>query len=52
MRNVSNAFRNELYNDNRNYVVSCDITFSDGTKKTVTNAQICSGGFKAEDSVS
>lgn len=52
MRNVSNAFRNELYNDNRNYVVSCDITFSDGTKKTVTNAQIWSGGFKAEDSVS
>lgn len=52
MRNVSNAFRNELYNDNRNYVVSCDITFSDGTKKTATNAQIWSGGFKAEDSVS
>lgn len=52
MRNVSNAFRNELYNDNRNYVVSCDITFSDGTKKTVTNAQIWSGGFKVEDSVS
>lgn len=52
MRNVSNDFRNELYNDNRNYVVSCDITFSDGTKKTVTNAQIWSGGFKVEDSVS
>lgn len=52
MRNVSNAFRNELYNDNRNYIVSCDITFSDGTKKTVTNAQIWSGGFKVEDSVS
>lgn len=52
MRNVSNAFRNELYNDNRNYIVSCDITFSDGTKKTVTNAQVWSGGFKVEDSVS
>lgn len=52
MRNVSNAFRNELYNDNRNYIVSCDITFSNGAKKTVTNAQIWSGGFKVEDSVS
>lgn len=52
MRNVSNDFRNEIYNDNRNYIVSCDITFSDGTKKTVTNAQIWSGGFKVEDSVS
>lgn len=52
MRNVSNAFKNELYNGNRNYVESCKITFIDGTSEDVTNANIWSGGFKIEDSVS
>lgn len=52
MQNVSIDFRNELNNDNRRYIKSCDITLSDGTKLTVDNSHIWNNGFKIEDAVS
>ena len=52
MINASNAFRKELYNDNRNYLLYADITLSDGTELNLDNSDFWQGGFSIEDSVS
>ena len=52
MRDVSNRFKNEQNNDNRNYLKYADITLTDGTVINLTNADFWSNGMKFEDSVS
>lgn len=52
MRDVSNRFKNEQNNDNRNYLKYADITLTDGTVVNLTNADFWSNGMKFEDSVS
>lgn len=53
MINVSNAFRQELFNDNRKYLEYADITLSGGGKTlNLTNDDLWSGGLAIEDSVS
>lgn len=52
MINVSNAFRRELANDRRNYLMYADITLSDGTELNLTNENFWQGGVTIEDSVS
>ena len=52
MINVSQAFRDELANDNRNYQCYATITLADDdqTVISVTNDQIWTGGWKFEES--
>lgn len=52
MRDISNRFKNEQNNDNRNYLKYADITLTDGTVINLTNADFWSNGMKFEDSVS
>lgn len=52
MQNVSMDFQNELNNDNRRYIKSCDITLADGTTFPIDNSRIWSNGFKLEDAIS
>lgn len=52
MRDISNRFKNEQNNDNRNYLKYADITLADGTVLNLTNADFWSNGMKFEDSVS
>ena len=52
MRNLSKQFRRALYNDERNYLVSAEITLSDNTVLSLTNSEIWVGGFSCEDVVS
>lgn len=52
MRDISNRFKNEQDNDNRNYLKYADITLTDGTIINLTNADFWSNGMKFEDSVS
>ena len=52
MRDVSNRFKNEQNNDNRNYLKYADITLTYGTVINLTNADFWSNGMKFEDSVS
>lgn len=52
MINVSDAFKNELNNDNRLYLAYATITLSDGTRLSVTNEHIWANGVKIEESVS
>lgn len=52
MRDISNRFKNEQNNDNRNYLKYADITLADGTVINLTNADFWSNGMKFEDSVS
>ena len=52
MRDISNRFKNEQNNDNRNYLKYADITLTDGTIINLTNADFWSNGMKFEDSVS
>jgi hypothetical protein len=52
LRDVSNRFKNEQNNDNRNYLKYADITLTDGTVINLTNADFWSNGMKFEDSVS
>ena len=52
MRDISNRFKNEQDNDNRNYLKYADITLTDGTVINLTNADFWSNGMKFEDSVS
>lgn len=53
MINVSNAFKKELFNDNRKYFEYVDITL-DGGEKTLnlTNEDLWGGGLVVEDAVS
>ena len=52
MINVSDAFKNELNNDNRLYLAYATITLTDGTRLSVTNEHIWANGVKIEESVS
>lgn len=52
MRDISNRFKNEQDNNNRNYLKYADITLTDGTVINLTNADFWSNGMKLEDSVS
>lgn len=52
MWNVSKEFRQELLNDNVNYEISADITFSDGNKITVDRSNIWQNGLKTEKATS
>lgn len=52
MINVSTAFRNELFNDRRNYLEFADITLVDGTELNLTNKDLWNGGMTIEDAVS
>jgi hypothetical protein len=52
LRDISNRFKNEQNNDNRNYLKYADITLADGTVLNLTNADFWSNGMKFEDSVS
>lgn len=52
MRDISNRFKNEQNNDNRNYLKYADITLADGTVLNLTNADFWSNGMRFEDSVS
>ena len=52
MRDISNRFKNEQNNDNRNYLKYADITLTGGTVINLTNADFWSNGMKFEDSVS
>lgn len=38
MRDISDRFKNEQNNDNRNYLKYADITLTDGTVINLTNA--------------
>ena len=52
MRNLSSTFKNELNNDNRNYLEWVDIMLKDGTVLNLTNKDIWNNGIKIEDAVS
>lgn len=52
MLNISNQFRTELNNDNRNYLCYADITLRNGVVLNLENKNIWSGGFSIEDAVS
>lgn len=53
MINVSNAFKQELFNDNRKYFEYVDITLSGGGKTlNLANEDLWNGGLTIEDAVS
>ena len=52
MINVSNAFKEEIKNENRNYIININISLTDGTEIELGNPQIWNGGFSIEDGVS
>lgn len=52
MKNVSLAFQNELNNDNRIFINSCDITLADGTVLPIDNSNIWENGFKINNASS
>lgn len=52
MINVSNAFREQLNNDNRNYLCYVKITLSDQTVLNVENDKLWSSGVEIERAVS
>ena len=52
MKNVSELFKTELNNGNRNYVKSCDITLKNGIVLNITNENTWQNGFSIDSSVS
>lgn len=52
MKNISTAFRQKLYNNERDYVNSARITLSDGTVLNVDNLKIMNNGLQTENAVS
>lgn len=52
MRLSSVAFRNELYNDNRNYKIKIEMVLRDGKQLTFTERDIWEGGFSYSNGVS
>ena len=52
MKNASSAFKNELKNDNRNYIKSADLTLHDGTVLHVDNSDMWNNGLTIEDATS
>lgn len=51
MRNVSTAYKNMLYRNQRKYVTTLKIVLSDGTQLTVTNNNIMDGGVEIDDAI-
>lgn len=52
MLNISNAFKQELLNDNRKYLCYADIALMDGTELNISNEDIWANGFQFEEAVS
>lgn len=52
MINVSGAFKQALFNDNRKYVEQVTITLADNTVLNLTNENLWNGGFEIDDAVS
>lgn len=52
MIRVSNAFKKELFHDNRNYLEYADITLKSGTVLHLTNENLWNGGLAIDDTVS
>lgn len=52
MIHVSNAFRQELVHDRRQYEVTAVITLADNTVLTLTNANIIASGLTIDDAIS
>lgn len=52
MKNVSLAFQNELNNDNRIFINSCDITLADGTVLPIDSSNTWENGFKIDNASS
>lgn len=52
MINISNAFRNELFEGHRDYLEYVDITLKGGTVLHLTNKDLWQGGITIEDAVS
>lgn len=52
MRNVSNAFKEALANDQRNYIEYADFSFGNNVTLNLTNEHFWQNGFSYEDSVS
>lgn len=52
MIHVSNAFKKELFHDNRNYLEYVDITLKSGTVLHLTNENLWNGGLTIDDAVS
>ena len=52
MKNVTNAFRQELNNGNRNFLKSCTITLADGTVLNITEKDTWQNGFSVDEAVS
>lgn len=52
MKNVSTAFKNELYKGNRNYIKSARIILSDSTIINIDNSDFWNNGIKVENAVS
>lgn len=52
MINVSNAFRNELFEGHRDYLEYVDVTLKGGTVLHLTNKDLWQGGITIEDAVS
>ena len=51
MLNVSTAFKQKLYNDERAYLNTLQITLKDNTRLTIDNVHIMSNGVSFEDAV-
>ncbi len=52
MLNVSDKFKEALSDDKRDFEITAEITLSDGTELTITNAELWSQGFEVESAVS
>lgn len=49
---VSNAFKNAIANDNRNYIIKINMTLNDGTELALDNSDIWNGGLTFEEATS
>lgn len=52
MKNLSQSFKRQLFNNERNYIVYADITLADNTTLSLTNSEIWTNGFSFEECVS
>lgn len=52
MLDLSEEFKNEIYDDNRNFLPFMDITLKDGTVLNLTKADVWENSFKLEDATS
>lgn len=49
---VTNAFKNAIVNDNKDYIIKIEMTLHDGTKLTLDNADIWESGISFEEATS